>query len=112
MKTPQIMISRLKAITDTEEKAIHIATLIELANANKIKDDFDVKSHIAKVLTNENDETASGVINFDYKAITKPIIRQLSQEIREARFLKQIEKQVKKYGIDKNVALISKGENK
>lgn len=71
MKTPQLMIDRLTAITDTQEKATHIATLIEMAHNGKLKQDFDVKQHIARILTTETDDVASEVINFDYEAIKK-----------------------------------------
>lgn len=94
MKTPQIMVDRLKAIT-TETKAQHIANVIELANAKKLKDDFDVTKHIAETFAMETEQEIN-LINYDYKAITKPITRQLTEETKQKRFLAQVEKQAKK----------------
>lgn len=107
MKTPQIMVDRLKAIT-TEHKAQHIANVIELANANKLKEDFDVKTHIANILLNEAEE--KDLKDFDYKAITKPITRHLTEETRLKRFKEQMKKQAKKYGVDIDMLYNKKGE--
>lgn len=97
MKTPQIMVDRLKTIT-TDHKAQHIANIIELAYNDKIKKDFDVKKHIANVLTIDS-FTDEKVIDFDYKAITKPITRQLTDATKQKRYNEQVKKLQEKYGI-------------
>lgn len=97
MKVPQIMVDRLKSIT-TEHKAQHIANIIELANADKIKKDFDVTTHIANVLIDDN-ITDKQLINFDYEAIKKPITRQLTEATKEKRYNIHLKKLQEKYGI-------------
>lgn len=97
MKTPQIVVDRLKAIVD-EEQAQHIANIIELANDKKLKDDFAVIPHIIEVLR-MNDEETINLLNFDYTTIKKPITRKMSEETARKRYELAIKKAQEKYGI-------------